>query len=84
MRQPLSQRIKARSGPGGILLMQPEFIDEVASGAAKFYTVLHYVSAMNDEKFYCHTLPDLLLIRQLQALGLKPSAPYFCAHSAAG
>jgi hypothetical protein len=24
---PLSQRIKARSGPGGILLMQPEFIE---------------------------------------------------------
>jgi len=27
--QPLSQRIKARSGPGGIFLIQPEFIENL-------------------------------------------------------
>jgi hypothetical protein len=39
--QPVYQRIKARSGPGGILLMQPEFIEKLLSNALNI-TILFY------------------------------------------
>jgi hypothetical protein len=37
--QPLSQRIKARSGPGGILLMQPEVIEKLRLKLVDFHHI---------------------------------------------